>query len=73
MTLSEAKKQWKNDNEQLVKTVKIILAISDMGQEELGKKLGITGRTLRSRLKNPSEFRRREEQAIWYLANVYGV
>lgn len=73
VTLTAAKKQWQSENAQLVKLVKMILAVSEMGQENLGKHLGISSKTLRSRMKNPSNFKKSEEQTIRYLACVYGV
>ena len=73
ITLTAARKQWAEENKQLVNLVKMVLAVSEMGQNELGKKLGISSVTLRSRMKNPSEFRKYEEQTIRYLAEVYGV
>lgn len=73
VTLTAARKQWAEENKQLAKLVKMILAVSEMGQNELGKKLGMSSVTLRSRIKNPSKFRKSEEQTIRYLAEVYGI
>jgi len=73
ITLTAARKQWAEENKELIKLIKTILAVSDMRQEELGKKLGISSVTLRSRMKNPSSFRKCEEQIIIYLAEVYGI
>ena len=73
ITLTAARKQWAEENKQLVNLVKMILAVSEMGQNELRKKLGMSSVTLRSRMKKPSEFRKYEEQTIRYLAEVYGI
>ena len=73
ITLAAARKQWAEENKQLTKLVKMILAVSEMGQTKLGEKLGMSSVTLRNRMKNPSEFRKSEEQTIRYLAEVYGI
>lgn len=73
ITLAAARKQWAEENTQLIKLVKMILAVSEMGQNQLGEKLGMSSVTLRSRMKNPSAFRKSEEQTIRYLAEVYGI
>lgn len=73
ITLAAARKQWAEENKQLTKLVKMILAVSEMGQTQLGEKLGMSSVTLRSRMKNPSAFRKSEEQTIRYLAEVYGI
>ena len=73
ITLAAARKQWQEENKNIRKTVKMILAVSGMDQHKLGEKLGICERTLRNRMQSPGEFRRCEEQAIRYLAEVYGI
>lgn len=73
VTLTAARKRWDEENKELVKLVKMVLAVSEMGQKKLGEKLGMSSVTLRSRIKNPSEFRKSEEQTIKYLAEVYGI
>ena len=73
VTLDAARKIWKREDKDFVDTIKKILAVSTLDQESLGKKLGMTSKTLRSRMKAPSTFTRGEEQTIRYLAEVYGV
>ena len=73
ITLSAAKKQWADENKNLIKIVKLTMAAADLTQSQYATKLGITGRTLYNRMTNPSDFRQSERQTILYLAEVYGI
>lgn len=73
ITLAVARKRWKEENDRIIKLVKMTMAVTGLSQEEYAMKLGITGRTLRNRIQNPNEFRQIETQTIRYLAEVHGV
>ena len=73
MTMAALQKQWKQNDADIRRSIKVVLAASDMTYDKLGSLMGISGQTVGDRMRKPSDIKVREWRVIEHIADQYGV
>lgn len=73
ITMAALQKQWKQSDADIRKSIRMILAASEMTYEDLGRLMGLSVETIGRRMKTPSNISVREWRVIEHLADTYGV